>query len=429
MSTSQVAELNHKIETANKSVFNLLSQKGREIFFPKDGILVQTAEAKNTKHNATIGIAINDEGGCMHLKSAANLVNLPPDEVFPYAPSFGETELRKLWQELIQKKNPSLQNQISLPVVTCGLTHGLSMAGYMFLNEGDEILIPDKFWGNYKLIFENAFGAKLKPFNTFSESGFDLEALRIALNSGESKKKILLLNFPNNPTGYTPTTSEAHEIAKIIKESADSGKEILAILDDAYFGLVFKEGIFEQSLFALLSNIHPSVLALKIDGTTKEDYSWGFRLSFVTFAWQGMTKEIAECLEEKFAGAIRGNLSNAPKISQSLAIHAIKSPTYFQEKLEKYEIMKERFDEVCRILENQEFSKFFEPVPFNSGYFMCLKLKNNLDPEKVRQLLISKYSIGTIATSGLLRIAFSAVGKDALAEVFQGIADACAELS
>ena len=72
------------------------------------------------------------------------------------------------------------------------------MAGYMFVNEGEEVIVPNHFWGNYNLILGNAYGAKLKKFNLFKNGGFDIDAFSSSLNEGEVGKKVVILNFPNN---------------------------------------------------------------------------------------------------------------------------------------------------------------------------------------------------------------------------------------
>ena len=77
------------------------------------------------------------------------------------------------------------------------------------LDAGDEVIIPDLYWDNYELVFTEAYGAKLKFYNTFVHGGFDVAAFSKALNEGKPGKRVVLLNFPNNPTGYTPTESEA----------------------------------------------------------------------------------------------------------------------------------------------------------------------------------------------------------------------------
>lgn len=423
----QAEVLNSILKKQNPAIYELLSKKGRAVFFPKNGILSQAAEAKGKKINATIGIAVEDDNSPMRLSCIEKNICLDPKDVFPYAPSFGKPELRETWKSMIQKKNPSLDNTISLPVVTNALTHGLSMIGYLFVDKDDKIIIPDKFWGNYKLAFCNAYDAKLNTFRLFKEDKFDLNCLKNKLAEDSVGKKVLLLNFPNNPTGYTPTDEEAEEITKIIKESAEVGNKILVICDDAYFGLVYEEGIYKESIFSKLAYVHENVLAVKLDGATKEDYVWGFRTGFITYSGKSITKETCEALEEKTAGAIRGNISNAPHISQSLLLKAFQSEGYQEQKKEKYKILKKRFDKVKEVLKEEKYKQYFKALPFNSGYFMCIELKD-LDAEKIRLLLLEKYSAGTISIGNMLRIAFSAVAEKDISELFENIYEACKEI-
>src|SRR5271157_1015128 len=127
---SQARELNDVIAAANPHVFGMLSEKGKRIFFPKRGILAQTAEASGRAINATIGTALEDNGNPMCLESLWKQLNLQKKNIFSYAPSFGRPEIRAAWKAMMFKKNPLLAGAAtSLPVVTSALTHGLSMAG------------------------------------------------------------------------------------------------------------------------------------------------------------------------------------------------------------------------------------------------------------------------------------------------------------
>ena len=329
---------------------------------------------------------------------------------------------------MIYEKSPSLgKTEISLPVVTNALTHGISMAGYLFADAGDEVIVPDLFWGNYTLTLTNGCGANMVKFNLFKNGKFDLEAFEAKLNEGSPGKRILVLNFPNNPTGYTPSQKEIDGIVEVIGEAAENGNKIVCIIDDAYFGLIYEEGIAQESIFAPLANLHENVLALKLDGSTKEDYVWGFRVGFMTFAIKGGDAELYSALESKTAGAIRGNISNAANISQSLMFAAYSSPEYAAQKKMKFEIMKKRFEAVKEALKEEKYKKYFRALPYNSGYFMCVKLAEGLDSEQIRQILINKYSIGTISLNGILRIAFSAVSASDIREMFEGIYKACEE--
>ncbi|HRX12771.1 MAG TPA: aminotransferase class I/II-fold pyridoxal phosphate-dependent enzyme, partial [Draconibacterium sp.] len=120
-------------------------------------------------------------------------------------------------------------------------------------------------------------------------------------------------------------------------------------------------------------------------------------------------------------------ISNAANISQSLLMEAYSSPDYDAQKAAKYKIMKERYDAVKNVLKNEKYKSYFTALPYNSGYFMCIKLAEGLDAEKLRKILIEKYSIGVISLGNLLRIAYSGVAAKDVEELFEGIYMACKE--
>lgn len=426
----QAAQLNDVIQAANPAVLRMLSARGRAIFFPKLGVLSQSAEAAGKDINATIGIALEDDGAPVALPSVSRSLNLPAGDAFPYAPSPGRPDIRKLWREMLLKKNPGLASRsFGQPVVTAALTHGLSMAGYMFAEPGDTVILPDLYWENYDLVFGNAYGATLETFPTYTASGaFDVAALADRL-SGPVGKKIVLLNFPNNPSGYTPTVAEAKAIVATLTAEAARGSAVVLLIDDAYFGLVFEQGVLAESIFVDLCDAHPNLLAVKIDGATKEDYVWGFRVGFLTYGIKGGTPALYEALEAKTGGAIRGNISNSSNPAQSMLVRSWKSGEYDAEKADKYALLRTRYQTVREVLAlHPEYAEAFVPLPFNSGYFMCVRpLK--VDAEKLRRKLLADYSTGTINFNGVLRIAFSATPTPKLPKLFENIYKAALELA
>lgn len=426
----QAEELNRIIREKSPAVFEMLSERGKNIFFPKKGILGQSADAKGTRINATIGAAIEDDGSPMRLSSIEKQLNVAPDLAFPYAPSYGRPDIRKKWKEMIYEKNPSLKGkELSLPVVTNALTHALSIAGYLFLDPDDKVIVSDLFWGNYNLIFTNAYGAEIEKFVFFKGENFNLDSFRNTLQNQKQTKKIVLLNFPNNPAGYTPTSEESNGIASVLLDEAENGNKIVVIIDDAYFGLNYEENIEKESIFAKLAGLHENILPIKIDGPTKEDYVWGFRVGFITYCIKNATKEVYDAIEGKTAGAVRGNISNASNLSQSLLFNAYKSENYLQEKEQKFNILFTRYKKVREALKDEKYKACFEALPFNSGYFMCVKLKEGFDGEKIRRILIDKYSTGIINLNNVIRIAFSSVAASDMKTLFENIYLACKESS
>ena len=229
-----------------------LSASGRRMYFPYGGILGQGAEAKACEINATIGMAFEEDGSPLVMDCFLKNVGLGR-RAFLYAGSFGLPALREKWREMEFRKNPSLKGKtFSNPVVTNALTHGLRITAELFAGPRDELVIPDLYWDNYELIFKEAVGCRTRTFNTFKSGAFDADAMERALES-PGEKKILVLNFPNNPTGYTATLEDAPRIVAAVKAAARKGKRIVVVLDDAYFGLVYEKGVHGESLFAEFS--------------------------------------------------------------------------------------------------------------------------------------------------------------------------------
>ncbi|PTH49465.1 aminotransferase class I/II-fold pyridoxal phosphate-dependent enzyme, partial [Staphylococcus capitis] len=133
------------------------------------------------------------------------------------------------------------------------------------------LLLPVQNWGNYKLIFNTRHGADIQTYSIFDEQNrYTTDGFVEALENYDQDKVILLLNYPNNPTGYTPTADQGDVIGKAIKDLADRGTKVITIVDDAYYGLVY-EDVYTQSLFSAVTQLESeNILPVRLDGATKE---------------------------------------------------------------------------------------------------------------------------------------------------------------
>jgi aspartate/methionine/tyrosine aminotransferase len=428
-------QLNEAVHRANPYVFEMLSEVGRNLFFPR-GILTQSAEAKEKAHrlNATIGIA-KEGGRPMSLPSVAELLGgLSPEEALTYAPSFGLPELREVWQAALYEKNPSLSGKpVSLPVAANGITNAISVFSDVWLDPGDVVILPDMMWGNYNMILSVRKKAEIRHYPIFTEAGgYHTAAFADAVKkAGRERGKVaVLLNFPHNPTGYTLTGPEADEIVDVLKAEAEAGVNILAVCDDAYFGLFYEAEALQESVFARLCGIHPRILAVKLDGATKENYVWGLRVGFITYGarFEGDPRPFYDALERKTAGCVRGNISNASHASQSVVLKSMKSGTYQAEKREKFALLKSRAETVKEVLQDPKYADAWTAYPFNSGYFMCVRLKT-VEAEPLRRRLLDQYGVGVIALgTSDIRIAFSCLEKEEIRELFDTMYKAAADL-
>ncbi|MBP1739465.1 MAG: aminotransferase class, partial [Deltaproteobacteria bacterium] len=218
-------------------------------------------------------------------------------------------------------------------------------------------------------------------------------------------------------------------MAETLMDLAHQGTNVLALTDDAYFGLFFEDDVLKESVFAGLVNKHPRLMAIKLDGATKENYVWGLRVGFITYGacLAGDHDGVYNALERKTAGAVRGSISSASHLSQTITLRSLKSGSYKTEKEDKFRIMKERAMEVKRVLAQPKYHEAWESYPFNSGYFMCLKLKT-VEAEPLRVHLLNQYGVGLISLGKQdLRVAFSCVEKKDVQELYdiilQGVED------
>ena len=408
----------------------LLSDVGTRLYFPK-GIIAQSAEAKKLGKtaNGTIGTTVV-EGKPIVLPSIKKYVpDLTSSELVGYAPTAGNPDLRAMWKESIIRKNPLLKDKkFSLPVVVPGLTAGISYLADHFLDETKPLVAADPSWDNYVLIAEARRNAKFVQFKMFKDGKFNIEGLKETMQKqAESGSVRILLNFPQNPSGYSPTSGEAKQLVSIVKEIAEKGAKVMVWCDDAYFGLNYEDNIEKQSLFAYLCDLHENVLAAKIDGPTKEDFAWGFRTGFITFGCKGLSDAQYEALVKKLMAAIRSSVSCAATPSQSLILKAASDGKLEEEKAEFRKILERRYKLVRDFVSTHE-SKFIKPLPFNSGYFMSFDTMS-IDAEKLRQKLLNDRGIGTISIDvKTLRVAFSSLDEEKINIVYQAIYDIADEL-
>jgi len=410
---------------------SLLSDLGTRLYFPK-GIIAQSAEAKKLGKtaNGTIGMTVLNGKPVILPAIQKNVPELDSRELVAYAPTAGNPDLRALWKEKIIQKNPTLANKtFSLPVVVPGLTAGISYLADLFLDETKPLLAANPSWDNYVLIAEARRNATFKQFDMFADNHFNFAAFEKAMRAEAKSGSVrVLLNFPQNPSGYSPTATEAKQIVALVKELADAGTKVCVWCDDAYFGLDYESDIEKQSLFAYLADLSENILAVKIDGPTKEDFVWGFRCGFLTFSCKGLTDAQYDALNKKLMGAIRSSVSCASTPPQSLLLRAFQDPALEEQKAFFREVLERRYVLVKKFVQSHS-SKQLYPLPFNSGYFMSFHL-NTLDAEALRQKLLNEKGIGTISIDAhTLRVAFSSIDEEKIETVYQAIYDTAEEMA
>lgn len=422
-------ELNESLKGTSAEA--LFSDLGKRIYFPK-GIIAQGGEAKQKASvaNGTIGTTVINGKPAILPSVQKWAPELSSGELVAYAPTAGLPAIREAWKQKQIQKNPSLANKLtSLPVVVPGLTAGLSYIMDLFVDADKPMLAPNPSWDNYVLIAEARRGSEFHQFEMFKDGKFNIAGLEEAVKT-EAKKYgsvRLILNFPQNPSGYSPTTAEVKELCRILKEVGESGAKALVISDDAYFGLNYEDSIEPESLFAHICDLHENVLAVKADGPTKEDFAWGLRCGFLTFGCKGFTETQYENLVKKLMGVIRSSVSCAATPGQTLILKSFQDPNNDAEKAAFRKVLEGRYKVVRNFVDTHKCSGL-EVLPFNSGYFMSFRTIG-IDAEALRVKLLNEKGIGTIQIdSQTLRVAFSSIEENLIEKVYTEIYNTAEEM-
>lgn len=395
---SELSTINSILQSTHPAAWRCLSDLGRRLYYPL-GIPAQAQAAKNCTINATIGQITDGRNGALPLPAmVAPIQDLPAEQIVLYTTTSGNPQLRALWAHRLQTQGCGT---ISKPIVTQGLTHGLSIVADLFTDASSTVILPNPGWGNYQHIFGTRRGANIQTYRPVSREGLDLNAIDEALDSAP-EGAVMVLNFPSNPIGYSPTLAEAHELAKRIHAHP---RPLVVVTDDAYQGMVWEPGLQSGSLFPLLNQgTNEQILNVKVDGATKELFFFGGRVGFLTFGCAG---EAAEVLEEKGQASIRTTISSACTLSQNLVARALQDPHLDAQTQVLRDQIRYRYERIQSALKQAGI----ECLPYNSAFFILIPVRQN--PEEIRLKLIERgVGVISIPQASAIRLSYASVALE-----------------
>ncbi|MBR3101962.1 MAG: pyridoxal phosphate-dependent aminotransferase [Muribaculaceae bacterium] len=149
-----------------------------------------------------------------------------------YAPNAGLPALREAIAKQLSKES-GIEYTASNVAVTIGATEAVYMSFMTCINPGDEVIILAPYWVQYENIVK-LLGGKPIVIDTFKD-GFepDLDVIRKAINE---KTKAIVVNSPNNPSGYVYNASFLAALAEMA-----IANHVLIIDDEAYRSLVYDQ--------------------------------------------------------------------------------------------------------------------------------------------------------------------------------------------
>ena len=434
------------------------SEFGKTIHNPQ-GILYWTRKAKaKARINATIGSArgpestVYPDGGDREITLCAPLIHsffngLETEEIFPYTPEAGTPAFRSAWRKWILARagahSERLGRQLHPPVLTPGITAAISIAARMFVDPGRCIITADRRWENYDHVLGQNLGIRIADFPLYDDGDLNVAGLVSAIRGVwlEQDNAVVLLNFPNNPTGFCPSAAAGQRLVESLDRLAEgTAKRLVVLFDDAYESYVYDPAAMQSSLF-YLCRPRPNLLPVKLDGVTKELLWYGARAGTITLACpdEWLSRDDAEAvaaeLDNKFAGVNRGLFSNNSTVTQAVAAKAMEQmERLVVERQRTFELLEQRYRTLKDELAKMD-TDLVTVEPFQGGFFCFITLRpeSGLRATDVANHLLDGHGVGTVPfdTDSMngLRIAFCSVESDDLPELCRRLAQTVNELA
>jgi aminotransferase len=185
-----------------------------------------------------------------------------------YTSNFGLLKLREAIGRYVEKYFGPTYNPDNEILITVGVSEALDLALRALTNPGDEIIYHEPCYVSYSPSIALAHGVAV-PVNCLAEEQFSVTAAAIA-NAITEKSKVLILNFPTNPTGGTMTRESLQSIAGLAVRH-----DLIVIADEIYAELTF-EGAHVS--IANLTGMKERTIFLH--GFSKAYAMTGFRLGY-----------------------------------------------------------------------------------------------------------------------------------------------------
>jgi aminotransferase len=234
-----------------------------------------------------------------------------------YTSNSGLIELRRALAEHLDRMYGQTYNPASEILVTVGVSEALYLALAATLDPGDEVIIPEPCFVSYapEVVFA---GGTPVMVPTMVEHDFQVTAEAIAA-AITPRTKVLLIGYPNNPTGAVMSREHLNEIAAVVKQH-----DLLVISDEIYDRLVY--GV-KHVCFPSLPGMYSRTILLQ--GFSKAYAMTGWRIGYIA-----APAEILDMLRKVHQYTIM----SAPTISQYAALTALREGEPFvQEMVAEYD--------------------------------------------------------------------------------------------
>lgn len=269
---------------------------------PRSGIRDFFDIVSSRKDVISLGIGEPDFVTPWHIREAA--VFALDHGVTSYTANLGLLELRRSMSRYVEDSFGVSYDPETEVLVTVGVSEALDLAVRAFADPGDEIICHEPSYVSYGPVATFAFATPV-TVTTLPEENFRLTAERVEPHITE-RTKLLLLNFPTNPTGAVLKRDDVEGLARLAVE-----RDLVVIADEIYSELTYEQ---ERVSIASLPGMKERTVFL--NGFSKSWAMTGFRIGFAC---------APPAMIEAMMKIHQYTMMCAPVLSQKAAIEALEN--------------------------------------------------------------------------------------------------------
>jgi aminotransferase len=284
----------------SKSLHSRIAKTVHEI--PRSGIRDFFDIVSSREDVISLGIGEPDFVTPWHIREAATLAL--DRGMTSYTSNMGLLSLRRGIAQYVEQKTGIGYSPEEEVLITVGVSQGLDLAIRALVEPGDEVLYHEPSYVSYNPLIQFAYGVPV-AIQTRKENDFRLTRSELEA-SVTSKTKVLLLNYPNNPTGAALSKEEVEDIAAFAIEH-----DLIVLTDEIYDELTY-----DREHFSIISVPGMRERTIYLHGFSKAWAMTGWRMGF-TCAPPELTEAMMKIHQY--------TMLCAPILSQVASVEALKN--------------------------------------------------------------------------------------------------------
>ena len=360
--------------------------------------------------NATTGAFLDSNGKLMTLKTVEAVAKeIPFYESCEYASIEGSAEfIEASIDAAFREYRP---DAIIRGVATAGGTGGIHHAIFNYLEDGDAVLVMNRYWAAYKSICRET-NRRLETFPMFTEDWkFNVQGCvdKLYEIAEQQTNVMLIMNTPaNNPTGYNVKTDEWEVIMNALNDIANNGKNnVVLVMDIAYIDFAAPEA---REMFQMFNNLPANFLVLVAFTMSKSYAMYGYRLGCLLCVTS--SEEEAEAFLDINKFSCRATWSNSSRMGMLVMERINQNPELKAAFRAEQEELRLSLLNRANLFIKEAAEVNLTVCPFDSGFFVTIPtLKAEELAAELRKDDIFMIPLGDGANAGL-RVALCALPEE-----------------